>query len=159
MQRLVDFGAPAHIAYESNPHLGSNRMRRIIAQISAFLTAQGCTIKYNTAMVDFSMQKGRVVSITTATGETIATDALLLATGHSAKDIYYLLESRGIMMSAKDYAMGVRVEHPRDYIDKLQYGKFTDYLGAARYRLSFHNKETERGCFSFCMCPGGYVLS
>lgn len=160
MNKLVEFGAPEHIAYESNPHLGSNRMRRLISSISAYLKSKDCEIHYNCRVNQFLFSDGQLQGVKTACSKHFSGSDIILATGHSAKDIYTLLENNNISLEAKDFALGVRVEHPRDLINKIQYGKFpSKQLGAARYRLSHHDKKNDRGCFSFCMCPGGYVLS
>ncbi len=94
-------------------------------------------------------------------GEKLYSPHVVVATGHSAQEIYHVLHHHGVAMEAKDFAVGVRIEHPRGLIDQLQYGAFASdqKLGAARYRLSYHDEESERGTYSFCMCPGGYVLA
>ncbi len=161
MDKLVDFGAPENVAYESNPHLGSNRMRRLIIAVSTYLKAAGCEIHYRTQMSDFIFSSsGNIEGMMTSEGQQLVGSDVILATGHSAEDVYLMLERHKVAMRPKDFAIGVRVEHPRMLINKMQYGAFKqEELGAARYRLSNHDKESDRGCFSFCMCPGGHVLS
>ncbi len=161
MQKLVAFGAPEYIAYESNPHLGSNKMRRLIGQITKWLTDQGCTIFYHTRMSEllYSADKKQVRGIRCHDGREFYGSDVILATGHSAKDVYQRLLEDNLELTPKDFAIGVRIEHPRTQINHLQFGKFAKYLPAARYRLSYHNQQSDRGCFSFCMCPGGHVLS
>lgn len=162
MKRMVDFGAPPETAYVSNPHLGSNKIRLLINKISDYLTSQGCEIHYNTKVSELLYEDSpqKVVGVQTSDGRVMHSSHVVLATGHSAEDIYRHLESRNVAMKAKDFAVGVRVEHPRRFIDQLQYGAFAGAdLGAARYRLSYHDPTSERGTYSFCMCPGGYVLS
>lgn len=162
MKRMVDFGAPPETAYVSNPHLGSNKIRLLINKISDSLMAQGCEIHYNTKVTELLYEGNpeKVVGVKTSDGQTLYSSHVVLATGHSAEDVYRHLSSKNVAMTPKDFAVGVRVEHPRRLIDQLQYGRFaTEQLGAARYRLSYHDPSTERGTYSFCMCPGGYVLS
>lgn len=159
MDRLVDFGAPSEIAYKSNPHLGSNRMRRIITQLTHYLKESGCEIYYSTKCTDLVIDHSEVKGVFTDRVGRIESEFVVLATGHSARDVYSMLLDKQVCCKPKDFAVGVRVEHPRAYMDRMQYGQYCEQLGAARYRLSHHDKVADRGCFSFCMCPGGYVLS
>jgi uncharacterized protein len=164
MNRLVDFGAPPETAYTSNPHLGSNKIRQLITKLSEFLQAHGTQVRRDTRMDEIlTVERDgvpTVVGVRTHTGEVIETDHVILATGHSASDVYQHLAQLKVAMKPKSFAVGVRVEHPRELIDTLQYGKFRGpRLGAARYRLAWHDPSTEKGTYSFCMCPGGYVLS
>ncbi|MCM2351686.1 MAG: NAD(P)/FAD-dependent oxidoreductase [Bacteriovoracaceae bacterium] len=161
MEKFVDFGAPAETAYVSNPHLGSNKIRTIITHISDWLRKQGCEVRYNTKVTELLTKGDKVIGVKLSSGETLYSDHVVLATGHSAQDLYHHLEEIKVAMKAKDFAIGVRVEHPRRYIDSLQHGSFCEApeMGSARYRLSWHDKWSDRGVYSFCMCPGGYVLS
>lgn len=161
MNRLVDFGAPEETAYLSNPHLGSNKIRILIGKISKYLVENKFDIKYETKLEKIIFEKNKVCGVELSNGQKIETDHVILATGHSAGDIYQHLVDENVFMKQKDFAVGVRVEHPRELINKIQYGNFsTDgRLGTARYRLSYENREQKRGTYSFCMCPGGYVLS
>lgn len=161
MEKFVTFGAPPETAYVSNPHLGSNKIRTIITQISNWLRSKNCEIRYNTKVTELLTDGAKVTGVKLSTGETLHSDHVVLATGHSAQDLYQHLEQIKVAMKPKDFAVGVRVEHPRRYIDSLQHGKFSEApeMGSARYRLSWHDKWSDRGVYSFCMCPGGYVLS
>lgn len=164
MNRLVDFGAPPETAYTSNPHLGSNKIRGLITKISEYLEAKGTQVRSGVRMDELLVKETpsgpKVVGVKTQTGEIIESDHIILATGHSATDVYHHLEKQQVAMTPKSFAVGVRIEHPRDLIDQIQYGDFRGpELGAARYRLSWHDTSTEKGTYSFCMCPGGYVLS
>ncbi len=161
MKKFVDFGAPKEVEYLSNPHLGSNKIRKIITKISDALKEKGHEIIYNTKVVELIQGNGKTTGVVLANGKQLFSDYVIVACGHSASEIYHHLYDLGVEMRPKDFAVGVRVEHPRFVIDELQHGKFFESpnLGAARYRLSSHNKETDRGTYSFCMCPGGYVLS
>jgi len=162
MNRLVDFGAPAETAYISNPHLGSNKIRGLILKMSDYLRSRGCEIYYNTKIdeIIFDQDQSKVVGLVDNQGRKFESDQVVLATGHSAKDIYEHLRMKKIPMAQKDFAIGVRIEHPRKHIDTIQYGNFASKdLGAARYRLSYEDPTSKKGTYSFCMCPGGYVLS
>lgn len=160
MNRFVDFGAPKDTAYISNPHLGSNKIRAIINKLTDYLREKGTEVRYNTRAEKFIIKNKKIIGVELADGEKIFSDHVILATGHSAKDIYQHLHSLNVSMKQKDFAIGVRIEHPREYIDQIQYGAFAGKeLGAARYRLSYEDPTTKRGTYSFCMCPGGYVLS
>lgn len=161
MEKFVDFGAPPETAYVSNPHLGSNKIRAIITQISNWLRSQGTEIRYSTRVEQILTEGNKTIGVKLSNGESLFSDHVVLATGHSAQDFYHHLEEIKVSMKAKDFAIGVRVEHPRRYIDSIQHGKYceAEQLGSARYRLSWHDKWSDRGVYSFCMCPGGHVLS
>ena len=160
MKRLVEFGAPESTAYQANPHLGSNKIREIIVKLTDYLKSRGVEICYRTSMVDLTIQQGKLESVILSDGQQIECEHLILAAGHSAKDVYQLLQKKDIALEGKDFAVGLRVEHPRSLLDRLQYGRFAgEKLGAARYRLSYHDHSIDRGGYSFCMCPGGYVLN
>jgi uncharacterized FAD-dependent dehydrogenase len=160
MNRLVDFGAPAETAYMSNPHLGSNKIRPLINKLSDQLEQRGCELIFNTSVEDFIFEGDKAAGVILDNGKKIKSSRIILATGHSAQNIYLKLKDHNVSMKAKDFAVGVRIEHSRRLIDGLQHGKFAgNELGAARYRLSWHNKKSDKGTYSFCMCPGGYVLS
>ncbi len=160
MNRFVDFGAPAETAYMSNPHLGSNRIRAIINQLTDYLREKGSDVRYNTRVEKLIVDGKNIIGVELSNGEKLFSDYVILATGHSAKDIYQHLNNLKVAMKQKDFAVGIRIEHPREYIDQIQYGNFKGKdLGAARYRLSYEDPTSKRGTYSFCMCPGGYVLS
>lgn len=161
MEKFVMFGAPPETAYVSNPHLGSNKIRVIINQISDWLRKQNCDIRYNSKVEKILTQDGKAIGVKLHNGEELFSDHVILATGHSAQDLYQHLVDINVSMKPKDFAVGVRVEHPRRYIDTLQHGQFcaAPEMGSARYKLTWHDKWTDHGVYSFCMCPGGYVLS
>jgi uncharacterized FAD-dependent dehydrogenase len=161
MKKFVEFGAPEEVGYLSNPHLVSNKNRKIITFISDFLKTQGHEIRYNQKVVKLILEEKKVIGVELNDGEKLYSDHIILATGHSAGDMYKHLADNDIAMAQKDFAVGVRIEHPRVVIDEIQHGEYfeSEFLGAARSRLSHHNKVTNKGTYSFCMCPGGYVLS
>lgn len=158
-------GADAEILTDAHPHIGTDRLPGIINQMRETIESFGGEIRFNTRCTGFITDGGRVTGIRTTAGD-IAADAVILATGHSARDVYAILEETARSLSggkepvleAKTFAMGVRVEHPRELIDRIQYhGKERDgALPAATYRLSAQIEE--RGVYSFCMCPGGLIV-
>lgn len=161
MNRLVQFGAPAEIEYLSNPHVGSDRIRRVIPKIRQYLLENGCQIHFDTQIKKIITGNGCVTGVETEYGDVFHSDHIILATGHSATDMFQHLEEIGVFMEGKSFAVGLRIEHPQEYINWLQYREFANHpkLGAANYRLAHHDKKTDVGVYSFCMCPGGYVLS
>lgn len=159
MQRFVDFGAPPETAYISNPHLGSNKIRALITKISDYLKDNGCEFYYDTRVDKLIYEDNKVIGVELSNGDKLYSDHVILAAGHSAKEIYYHLKENDVAITAKDFAVGVRIEHPRRVIDEIQHGRFAPELETARYKLTHHEKSTEKGTYSFCMCPGGYVLS
>ncbi|MCT4640800.1 MAG: NAD(P)/FAD-dependent oxidoreductase [Bacteriovoracaceae bacterium] len=161
MKKFVDFGAPEETAYVSNPHLGSNKIRKIITKISTYLIGLGHEFIYNDGVDEILFEEDKVIGVKLKSGKKLMSSKIILATGHSAKDMYYHLHENKVAMKAKSFAVGVRIEHPRKYIDSVQHGRYneSEFLGSARYKLSYHNKNTDKGTYSFCMCPGGYVLS
>ncbi len=161
MSRLVKFGAPEEIQWLSNPHVGSDRIRRVIPKMREFLIEHGCEIRFNTTVTELLIEEKTVVGVKTETGELIRGSAVVLATGHSAEDTIEHLKEAGVTLEGKSFAMGLRVEHPQELINKIQYREAAGHpkLGSANYRLAHHDARTEIGVYSFCMCPGGYVLS
>ncbi len=163
MDAFVRFGAPESIRWLYNPHLGSNRIRHCIAAILDRLAAAGVSVRYNTRMTGLRAAGDGAWSIATAEGAEIAAPALFLAIGHSARESYALLRREGVAMEAKPFAVGVRVEHPARRINEMQYGEeyLTRYEGieTAQYKFAITEKQSGRGVYAFCMCPGGYVLN
>jgi uncharacterized FAD-dependent dehydrogenase len=165
MHRLVQFGAPEEIQYLANPHVGSDRIRRVIPKIREYLTANGCEIHFDSPMtkllVEESGGKAQVVGVETRDGRVFRSQHIVLATGHSAEDVFDHLGKIGVFMEGKSFALGLRIEHPQEVINRIQYRAHADHpaLGSANYKLADHDDATGIGVYSFCMCPGGYVLS
>lgn len=162
LTQLIRFGAQESILYDAHPHVGTDRMRLVIKNLVNYLTTNNVKIIYNDPLVDYQCgSSNKIEKIFLRSGKIIDCSKLILATGHSARDIYNLLHAKKVALTSKPFAMGVRIEHPRKEIEKLQFGKFAGdrQLESARYRLSFHNSTTNRGTYTFCMCPGGVVLS
>lgn len=161
MNKLVEFGAPEEVAYVSNPHLGSNKIRTLISKITDCLRENNHEIRYNARVSSLIYETNKVVGVKLESGEELYSDHVILAAGHSAHEIYEHLEQNQVAMKQKDFAVGVRIEHSRRDMDRMQFGDYAGHpnLGTARYRLSYHDHNADRGTYSFCMCPGGYVLS
>jgi uncharacterized FAD-dependent dehydrogenase len=159
MARLVDFGAPKEVAYEANPHLGSNKMRGIIKNLTEFLEQKGCEIHYNSKVDKLLFEGNKVIGVESKEQKYFSSQ-IILAPGHSPKELFEHLLENNVQLKEKNFAIGVRIEHPRFAIDQMQYGPYQgDLIGAARYRLSYHDPSLNVGTYSFCMCPGGHVLS
>ncbi|MFS4459794.1 NAD(P)/FAD-dependent oxidoreductase [Bdellovibrio sp. HCB2-146] len=161
MNRLVQFGAPEEIQWLSNPHVGSDRIRRVIPKMREFLKANGCEIHFNTQVTEILTDGKQVTGVRTEHGTEFKSPHVVLATGHSAEDMINHLHKIGVHLDGKSFAMGLRVEHSQAAVNKIQYRQFSEHpkLGAANYKLVHHDDKTGIGVYSFCMCPGGYVLS
>lgn len=158
MQILHYHGAIPDILYESHPHIGTDKLPEIIKNIRKTILDCGGEIFFNAKVSDLLIDNNEIQGVQTAGGETYKAKAVILATGHSARDIYELLYRKGIQLQSKSFAMGVRVEHPQAFIDSVQYHTKTrgEYLPAASYSLV--TQAGGRGVYSFCMCPGGYIV-
>ena len=152
-------GADENILYEAHPHIGSDRLPSVVRQMVKTITDCGGEVLFEQKMTDILLSDDRkIVGCCTADGQTFTTNALILATGHSAHDVYQLLHDKGIALEQKGFAMGVRVEHPQSLIDKIQYhhSPRNEFLPAASYNLV--EQVNGRGVYSFCMCPGGHIV-
>lgn len=157
LQTLVDHGAHPEILVEAHPHIGSNKLPGIVAAIRDTIINAGGVVRFDTRLTDFRIHNGRLVEIVVNGNETLPVNQLILATGHSARDIYQLLHRHEVAIEFKPFALGVRVEHPQALIDSLQYGRARgEWLPAAAYQLTC--QVDARGVFSFCMCPGGLIV-
>ena len=161
MSRLVQFGAPEEILYLANPHVGSDKIRRVIPKIREYLLANGVEIHYDTTVMGLLLEGKNCIGVQTKSGRDFHSTHTILATGHSAMDIYQWLHQNGVTIDGKSFAMGLRIEHPRELVNKMQYGlEHTNAkLDTATYKLTFQDKDQRVSVYSFCMCPGGYVLS
>jgi len=163
LEILVAHGAKMEILYDSHPHIGTNKLPQVIQQIRETIIQCGGEIRFETQVVDVGIAESEFTHVVTAKGESIMGEACILATGHSARDIFQMLYQKKILIEAKPFAMGVRVEHAQQLIDSIQYhctGERNPYLPASAYSLVAQTKEgtRERGVFSFCMCPGGFIV-
>lgn len=157
LKLLVGFGASTDILVEAHPHIGTNKLPQIIQDIRETIISHGGTVLFETKVTDILIKNNRVQGIKTQRGEIIEATNLILATGHSARDIFELLYQKGIEIEAKPFALGVRAEHPQQLIDSIQYScDFRgDFLPPAPY--SIVKQVNGRGMYSFCMCPGGVI--
>lgn len=157
LQLFRYFGAEPDILYEAHPHIGTNKLPQIITAMREQIIACGGEVYFNTKLADFVIENDSIKAVKTASGDTIQCNAVILATGHSARDIFTLLHSRKIEIECKPFALGVRIEHPQQLIDSIQYhcNVRDPYLPPASY--SVVAQEYGRGVFSFCMCPGGII--
>ena len=157
LQLLVGFGASPDILVEAHPHIGTNKLPQIIQDIREKIIECGGQVLFETRVTDFIVKNNEMQGIVTQKGETISANKVILATGHSARDIFELLDRKKILIEAKPFALGVRAEHPQSLIDSIQYScDFRgDYLPPAPY--SIVKQVNGRGMYSFCMCPGGVI--
>jgi uncharacterized FAD-dependent dehydrogenase len=158
---LAAHGAPDRILTDAHPHIGSNLLPNVVKAIRASIIAAGGEVHFQTKVVDFIVSGNRIHGVLTASGSEIEADAVILASGHSARDIYQLLAEKRILLEPKPFAVGFRIEHAQPFIDRSQYHldrgqERPRLLPAARYRLA--TKIRDRGVHSFCMCPGGWIV-
>ncbi|MCL2154448.1 MAG: NAD(P)/FAD-dependent oxidoreductase [Leptospirales bacterium] len=160
-KKLIENGAHESIAYEAKPHIGTDQIQKIIKNIRNKIISSGSEIRFNEKVTDLYITNDKINGIATSKGNEFFSNNVILATGHSARDIYTLLHQKNVSLEKKGFAIGVRVEHPIDEINKIQYGnsKYMDTLPAAEYTLTYNNKSTNRGVYSFCMCPGGSIIN
>jgi uncharacterized FAD-dependent dehydrogenase len=161
MQKLVEFGAPSEILYLANPHVGSDRIRRVIPQLRQHLLKLGCEIFFDTRITELLTENKMITGVRTEHNQIFRGQQVILATGHSAGDVFDHLLDLGVSMEGKSFAVGLRIEHPQKWIDQIQFREYAGHpkLGAANYKLAAHREEEQIGVYSFCMCPGGYALS
>lgn len=168
LQTLVAHGADPDILVDAHPHIGSNKLPKIVAAMRESIRSAGGEIHFETRVDDFLIEDNRLRAVTTQDGREFSGESFVLAAGHSGRELFELLAQRGIALEAKPFAMGVRIEHPQPLIDRIQYrnapplpagytaGWRHPHLPAASYRLA-HTAQ-DRGVFSFCMCPGGWIV-
>ena len=148
------FGAPEEVEYLSKPHVGSDRLPGVVSAIRREIISLGGEVRFCEKLTDIKIENGRVVSVRLQSGGEF--DEVVLAPGHSARDTFEMLFARGVMMEQKAFAVGLRIEHPQELIDRAQYGDNSLPLPPADYKLVSH--AAERSAFTFCMCPGGVVI-
>lgn len=154
---FVQFGADENILYDAHPHIGTNKLPQIITSMRNTILDRGGEIFFEKKITAINIQNNQLKSVVSSSGDVFATQYLVLATGHSARDIFHLLHQNNILIEAKPFALGVRVEHPQQLVDSIQYHcpARVEFLPPASYSL-VHNVG-DRGVFSFCMCPGGII--
>ena len=159
LEQLVSFGAQPEVRYLAKPHIGTDRLRTVIGAIRRELIAKGFTIRFGCLMTDMVIKDGRVAAAILNDAEEIPCDHLILASGHSARDTFEMLERLNVPLQRKPFAMGLRVEHPQELINRIQYGSGKlPNLPAADYAVAWNNSSSGRSAYSFCMCPGGVVV-
>jgi len=158
LELLVAHGASTDILIDAHPHIGSNKLPKIISAMRETIEQYGGEVRFDHFVTDIIIENQKVTGVQCEGMDVIPATSLVLATGHSARDIFPLLESKGIAMEAKDFALGVRIEHPQGFIDSKQYNQEhrEDNLPAAAYRVA--TQVDKNGVFSFCMCPGGLIV-
>ncbi len=152
---FIENGAESDILYLQHPHLGTDKLREIIPSIRNKITKLGGEFRFSTKLTDIKIENGKVVAVTLNDKEQLPCNVLVLAIGHSARDTFHLLDEKKLLMESKPFAVGVRVMHYQEMIDKEQY---QNKIKKAPYKLTYQTKN-HRGVYSFCMCPGGYVIN
>ncbi len=163
LEILIAHGAPEEILFDAHPHIGTNKLPQLVAALRESILNAGGEIHFEQKVVDFIMLEDEIKGVIVADGTKHDAAAVVIATGHSARDIFQLLHRRKILIETKPFALGLRVEHQQNFIDKVQYHCATErgqYLPASSYSLVHQAKVNgmERGVFSFCMCPGGFIV-
>ncbi len=159
LETFVRCGAPEEILYDAKPHIGTDVLVRVVRKLREQIIALGGQVLFHSCMTDIRTSDGALRAVVLQDGREIETEALVLATGHSARDTMKMLYNRGLYMEQKPFAVGFRCEHPQEMINRSQYGATeVPGLGSAPYKLTAQT-ESGRGVFSFCMCPGGYVVA
>ena len=159
---FVGHGATKDILVDAHPHIGTNKLPGIVAALRESIIKYGGEVHFNTKVVDIVLKNNEAVGVVTNKGDKIEGVGVILATGHSARDIFYLLHEKKILIESKPFALGVRIEHQQSLIDSIQYHceSRSAYLPASSYSLvaQVKHKGIEKGVFSFCMCPGGFIV-
>ncbi|MGC1633071.1 MAG: FAD-binding protein [Gelidibacter sp.] len=158
-ENLVFHGATDQILVDAHPHIGTNKLPKVVQNVRETILNYGGEMHFDTRVTDFTIKDHKITALQLKNGGELQVDRVILAMGHSARDIFYLLNEKNIAMEAKSYAMGVRVEHPQHIIDSIQYscsGERDELLPAASYSLV--DQVNGRGVYSFCMCPGGFIV-
>ncbi len=162
LQKFVEFGSPDEILYLAKAHIGTDKLRETVKNLRQYVISSGAEIRFNTKFIGYETENGCISAVICTHGEEsyrIETDNVILATGHSARDVFEMLYGNNIKLSQKSFSVGVRIEHLRSDIDKAMYGDFAGHkaLKAADYKLAVH-LPNGRTLYTFCMCPGGYVV-
>ncbi len=159
LETFVEFGAPQEILYDAKPHIGTDILRNVVYNIRKEIENLGGQVNFNSQMTDIYMTDGVIKGIRINDSKDYECDRLVLALGHSARDTFELLKTRGLAMETKAFAIGMRVEHPQSLINNFAYGRdIATPLPVASYKVTA-KASNERGVYSFCMCPGGYVVN
>lgn len=158
LEEFVRFGAPKEILYTAKPHIGTDNLRKIVKNMREYIISKGGQVLFNTQATDFEIEDGKIKAVICENSK-IETDVVILAIGHSARDTFKRLYEIGVEIQPKNFAVGTRIEHLQEDINKAQYGEKTKLkLPSADYKLVYHAKKG-RTCYTFCMCPGGQVMA
>lgn len=158
LQEFVEAGAPKEILYDNKPHIGTDKLKTVVKNIRKKIISLGGEVHFESKVTDLKIAENHMKCVIVNDSKRINTDTVILATGHSARDIFELLYKKGIAMEQKPFAMGVRIEHKQNVINTIQYGENAKKLPPADYKLTYTTKKG-RGVYTFCMCPGGYVVN
>lgn len=158
METFAEFGAPSEIIYLNKPHIGTDKLRTVVENMRNEIIRLGGEVRFETKLTDIFIKDGRLYSIELNNKETLKCSCLVAAIGHSARDTFSLFLKRGLKLEPKAFAIGLRIEHKQSFISIAQYGDDYIYLPAADYKLT-HQTKSGRGVYSFCMCPGGFVVN
>lgn len=159
LRRFVEAGAPKEILYQQKPHLGTDMLVGIVQKLRQETEAMGGQFRFRSKVTDLHFENGALKEIEINENEIIPAQVCVLAVGHSARDTFSMLHKRGLTMEPKSFAVGVRMEHPQSMINLALYGEEeNEILGASSYKVT-HTCKNQRGVYSFCMCPGGYVVN
>jgi uncharacterized FAD-dependent dehydrogenase len=163
LETLVAHGASEEILYDAHPHIGTNKLPKLVVGLRESIRKAGGEVHFNMKVTGFNLAQGELQGVTNSHGDKLEGEAVILATGHSARDIFQLLQDQHILLEAKPFALGVRVEHAQNLIDRIQYHCAVDrgdFLPASSYAVvhQVHLRGEQRGVFSFCMCPGGFIV-
>ncbi|HWR61799.1 MAG TPA: hypothetical protein VN580_09325 [Clostridia bacterium] len=158
---FVEEGAPEEILYLGKPHIGTDILKKVVKNLRNRIIALGGEVRFASRVTDILVEDGAAVAVVVNGSETIRSNVIIAALGHSARDTYRMLYERGVSIAPKPFSIGVRIEHRQSMIDEAQYGSFAGHpaLGAADYLLTTRSSTTGRAAYSFCMCPGGQVVA
>jgi len=159
-RELVRFGAPESILFDGKPHIGTDRLRIVLVNLRNELISQGAEFRFGCKLTGLHTSGNQLNALQLESGERLSATTLILAIGHSARDTFEMLHAKGLEMQQKPFSVGVRIEHPRAFIDQVQYGSQAGHpaLGASRYKMAVHLPKG-RSAYTFCMCPGGHVVA
>jgi len=158
METFVYYCAPSEILYLNKPHIGTDKLRGVVEQMRKDIIAFGGEVRFGTQLTDLFIENGKLIEIELNHTEKVPCEVLIPAIGHSARDTFQMFFKRGLMMTPKAFAIGFRIEHKQSMIGLSQYGKQYTELPTADYKLT-HQTASGRGVYSFCMCPGGFVVN
>ncbi len=162
LEIFVAHGASQDVLVDAHPHIGTNKLPQIVTALRESILGAGGEVLFNTKVTDLWLESGEIRGVVLQNGEKLAGIGVILATGHSARDVFHLLKARGVLIEAKPFALGVRIEHSQAMIDQFQYhtSERGPYLPASSYSLvsQVNYRGQDKGVFSFCMCPGGFIV-